>query len=113
MKKKAKQGVPETWVDWIETRSKAELQSIVYDQHVEILGLEHLIQHLKTQARANAVDEYRNEFIAVLLQPDPWSGAIPSDKEIAEKVGTTSRIVRQIRNTMGIKNPKGRPKKLA
>jgi hypothetical protein len=111
MKKKAKQGAPENWVDWLETRSKAELQSIAYDQHVEILGLEHLVQHLKTQARANAIEEYRNEFIAVLLQPDPLSGAISSDKEIAEKVGTTSRIVREIRNNIGIKRPKGRPKK--
>jgi uncharacterized membrane protein len=75
------------------------------------LGLEHLVQHLKTQARANAIEEYRNEFIAVLLQPDPLSGAISSDKEIAEKVGTTSRIVREIRNNIGIKRPKGRPKK--
>lgn len=111
MTKKAEKNAPECWVDWLETRSKDELQSLAFDQHLEILRLEHLVQHFKTQTRANAIGEYRDDYINVLLQPDPWDGTVPSDKDVAEKAGTTIRVVRGIRNASGIKKPKGRPKK--
>jgi hypothetical protein len=111
MAKKVKIKQPESWIDWLDTRSIDELRSIAFDQYFEIMRLERLIQHLKTQVRANAVDEYRDAFIEMLLEPDPWDGSMPSDKYIAEKAGTTTRVVREIRNNMGVKKQRGRPKK--
>lgn len=113
MTKKVKNSPPESLMDWLETRSVDELQSIAFDQYVEILRLEHLVEHLKTQTRANAIDEYRDEYILMRLQQDPWDNSIPSDKDIAEKARTTIRVVREIRNNSGIKKPKGRPKKVS
>ena len=112
MKKKVENNQPESWIDWLESRPKEELQVIAFDQYVEIMRLEHLVQHLKTQVRANAINEYRDDFIEMLLQPDPWNGSIPSDKYIAEKAGTSTRVVREIRNRIGIKKQRGRPKKI-
>lgn len=113
MTKKAKNSLPENLMDRLEDRSADDLRSMVFDQHVEILRLKHLVEHLKTQIRANAIDEYRDDYIGMLLQPDPWDGSMPSDKDIAEKAGTTIRVVREIRNNSGIKKPKGRPKKVS
>ena len=112
MTKKVDKNQPGSFIDWIETRSMGELRSIVFNQYVEISGLEQLVEHLKTQTRANAIDQYRNDYIMVLLQPDPWDGSVPSDKDIAKKAGTTIRVVRGIRNNSGIKKPKGRPKNI-
>jgi len=111
MTKKVDKNPPDSLIDWIETRSMAELRSIVFNQYFEISGLEQLVEHLKTQTRANAIDQYRDDYIMVLLQPDPWDGSTPSDKDIAVKAGTTIRVVRGIRNKSGMKKPKGRPKK--
>lgn len=111
MQKKVENNQFESWINWLESRSKEELQVIAFDQYREIMRLEHLVQYLQTQVRANAVDEYRDDFIEMLLQPDPWNGSILSDKYIAEKAGTTTRVVREIRNQIGIKKPRGRPKK--
>ena len=113
MSKKIESGAPVTWIDELEDRSKEELIDLIIDQHAQILILEHQVQHLKTQTRANAIDEYRDDYIRMLLQPDPWDGSIPSDKDIAGKAGTTIRVVREIRNNSGIKKPKGRPKKVS
>lgn len=112
MTKKVDKNSSHPFIDWLETRSMAELRSIVFNQYWEISGLEQLVDHLKTQTRANAIDPYRDDYINVLLQPDPWNGSVPSDKDIALKAGTTIRVVRGIRNKSGIKKPKGRPKKL-
>ena len=111
MTKKVDKNSSHPFMDWLETRSMAELRSIVFDQYFEISGLEQLVEHLKTQTRANAIDQYRDGYIMALLQPDPWDGSTPSDKDIAVKAGTTIRVVRGIRNKSGMKKPKGRPKK--
>jgi hypothetical protein len=113
MSKKIESGAPVTWIDELEDRSKEELIGLIIDQHIQILSLEHQVQHLQTQTRANAVGEYRDEYINVLLQPDPIDGTVQSDAEIAKKAGTTVRVVREIRNKAGDKKPRGRPKKLA
>ena len=111
MSKKIESGVPVTWIDELEGKSTEELIDLIIDQHGQILSLEHQLQHLQTQTRDNVVGEYRDEYINVLLQPDPWDGKVPSDAEIAKKAGTTVRVVREIRNKGGDKKPRGRPKK--
>jgi hypothetical protein len=111
MTKKVDKNLPDSFIGWLETRSMDELQSIAFNQYVEILRLEQLVEHLKTQTRANAIDQHRDEYINMRTQPDPWDGSIPTDKDIAEKAGTTIRVVRGMRNNSGMKKPKGRPKK--
>jgi hypothetical protein len=106
-KKKIDEGVPITWVDELKNKSSDELIHMIISQHVQILNLEHQVQHLQTQTRANSVDEYRDDFIKVSLANGD------DDELIAKNSGTTVRVVREIRNQLGNKKPRGRPKKVS
>ena len=115
MKKRTEQGAPETWVDWLEQQSSSYLVGLIIKQTSEIWDLQHEITHLRKyqMPTSKGIDHWRDEYINVLLQPDPFAGTVPSDAEIAKKAGTTVRVVREIRNKLGDKKPRGRPKKLA
>lgn len=100
----------EDWVQWLEKQSPIYLSGLIIDQHLEIEHLKSLVEHLRKYQMAAAKEHWRDQFIEAQLMPD-YDGSTLSDSEIAKKAGVSPRVVREIRNKLGNKKPRGRPKK--